>query len=67
MWEGGDLHINHVIPINEVESLMREYNDNEEVISTVDKELRSFAAQTSNLYNRKAMPLFGSHRQPGLI
>jgi len=67
MWEGGHLHINHVIPINEVEMLMKESKDNEGAISTVDKELRSFAAQTSNLYNKKAMPLFRSHRQSGLI
>jgi universal stress protein E len=61
MGEGGHLHINHIIPINEVELLMKESKDNEEVISTVDKELRSFAAQTSNLYNKKAYHVMVGH------
>jgi nucleotide-binding universal stress UspA family protein len=49
MWEGGDLHVAHVIAFNEAEELVKMASPTEEVFSSVRIRLKAFSEEASNL------------------
>ena len=53
LWEGADLHVVHVIDMDEADSLMEVAKPNEEIFASLRKSLQNFTEEVTNLSEKK--------------